>query len=92
MQDCPDGNSECIGDGRFFIDRATGYAREREVFGRPIGANQGVRFPLAHAHARLEAASLMRYKAAARFDRNETCGAEANMAKLLARAGITTSS
>ena len=76
--------AECIGDGRFFIERATRYASERRVFGRPIGANQGVQFPLASAHAELQAADLVRYKAAWLFDNGEPCGAEANMAKLLA--------
>jgi acyl-CoA dehydrogenase len=76
--------AECIGDGRFFIDRATGRAREREVFGRPIGENQGVQFPIARAYASVEAASLMVEKAANLFDRGEPCGAEANVAKLLA--------
>ncbi|MBT3247504.1 MAG: acyl-CoA/acyl-ACP dehydrogenase [Actinobacteria bacterium] len=76
--------SECIGDGRFFIERGSAYATERHVFGRPIGQNQGVQFPLAKAYASLQAADLMRYKAAELFDRGEPCGAEANMAKLLA--------
>jgi acyl-CoA dehydrogenase len=76
--------SEAIGDARFFIDRAAAYGREREVFGRPIGANQGVQFPLAQAYASTEAASLMRYQAATLFDENKPCGAEANAAKLLA--------
>ncbi len=76
--------AESIGDGRWFIERATKYARERVVFGRPIGANQGVQFPLALAHAHLEAANLMRCQAAALFDRGKRCGAEANIAKLLA--------
>ncbi len=76
--------SECIGDGRWFIDRASHYASERVVFGRPIGANQGVQFPIARAYAAIEAADLMRFKAAALFDGGEKCGAEANMAKLLA--------
>jgi acyl-CoA dehydrogenase len=76
--------AECIGDGRFFLDRATRYASERVVFGRPIGANQGVQFPLARAHAALEAADLMRYKAAWLFEQELPCGAEAGMAKLLA--------
>jgi acyl-CoA dehydrogenase len=76
--------SECIGDGRFFLDRATAYANEREVFGRAIGQNQGVAFPLAKAYADLQAADLMRWKAAEKYDRGEPCGAEANMAKLLA--------
>jgi acyl-CoA dehydrogenase len=76
--------SECLGDGRFLVDRAAAYASERVVFGRPIGANQGVQFPLARAHMALEAASLMRWKAASLYDRREPCGAEANMAKFLA--------
>jgi acyl-CoA dehydrogenase len=76
--------SECIGDGRFFVDRATSYAGERIVFGRAIGSNQGVQFPLARASAALEAASLMRYKAAWLFEAGQPCGAEANIAKLLA--------
>ena len=76
--------SEAIGDARFFIERASAYASERVVFGRPIGANQGVQLPIAHAHAHTEAANLMRFDAAAKFDRGEKCGAEANMAKLLA--------
>ena len=76
--------SECIGDGRFFLDRASAYARDREVFGRPIGQNQGVQFPLAKAHIQLEAADLMRWKAADLFDSDQSCGVEANMAKLLA--------
>jgi len=75
---------ECVGDGRFFLDRASAYARERVVFGRPIGANQGVQFPLARAHAAVEAASLVRFKAAWLYDQGRPCGAEANMAKLLA--------
>jgi acyl-CoA dehydrogenase len=76
--------SECIGDGRFFLERGSGYAAEREVFGRPIGSNQGVQFPLARAHAALEAADLMRRKATWLYEEHEPCGAEANMAKLLA--------
>jgi acyl-CoA dehydrogenase len=76
--------SECIGDGNWFIRKASAYASERIVFARAIGSNQGVQFPLAHAHARLEAADLMRYKAAWMFDAGIQCGAEANMAKLLA--------
>ncbi|MBJ31839.1 MAG: acyl-CoA dehydrogenase [Acidimicrobiaceae bacterium] len=76
--------SECIGDGRFFLDRASAYASERQVFGRPIGANQGVQFPLARAYADLQAADLMRYRAAQLFDAGQGCAAEANMAKLLA--------
>ncbi|MDX9699619.1 MAG: acyl-CoA dehydrogenase family protein [Rhodocyclaceae bacterium] len=76
--------SECIGDGRFFIDRATSYARERSVFGRPIGANQGVQFPIARAHVLVTAAAEMVAKAARLFDRGVPCGTEANMAKMLA--------
>lgn len=76
--------SECIGDGRWFVDRASRYATEREVFGRPIGANQGVQFPIARNHIDIEAADLMRWKAADLFDAGKPCGAEANMAKLLA--------
>ena len=76
--------AECVGDGRWFIERARKYASERVVFGRPIGQNQGVQFPIARAHVNVEAADLMRIKAASLFDRGEACGAEANMAKLLA--------
>jgi acyl-CoA dehydrogenase len=76
--------AECVGDGRWFVERATERAGEREVFGRPIGENQGVQFPIARAYANVEAASLMVQKAAALFDRGEPCGAEANLAKLLA--------
>jgi len=76
--------SESVGDGRWFVDRASSYSSSREVFGRPIGANQGVQFPIAHSYALTEAADLMRFRAAAMFDRGERCGAEANMAKLLA--------
>ena len=76
--------AECIGDGRFFLDRASAYASERVVFGRPIGANQGVQFPLARAYAELQAADLMRYRSAELFDAGQPCAAEANMAKLLA--------
>ena len=76
--------SDAIGDGRWFIDRATAYARDRVVFGKPIGTNQGVQFPIAHAHAHIESADLMRFEAARKFDNGEKCGAEANMAKLLA--------
>jgi acyl-CoA dehydrogenase len=76
--------SESIGDGRWFVERASTYASKREVFGRPIGSNQGVQFPIAQAHARLEAADLLRHKAAWLFDTGQKCGAEANMAKLLA--------
>ena len=76
--------AECVGDGRWFIERATRYAGDRVVFGRPIGQNQGVQFPIARAHVNIEAADLMRVRAAELFDRGEACGAEANMAKLLA--------
>lgn len=76
--------AECIGDGRWFVDRASKYAGEREVFGRPIGANQGVQFPIARNYIDVEAADLMRWKAADLFDGGQPCGAEANMAKLLA--------
>jgi acyl-CoA dehydrogenase len=76
--------AESIGDGRWFIERAAEYAKSRVVFGRPIGANQGVQFPIALAHAHVEAADLMRWKAAELFDAGGPCGAEANMAKLLA--------
>ncbi len=76
--------AECVGDGRWFTEKARAYASERVVFGRPIGANQGVQFPIAQAHAAVEAADLMRYKAAWLFDHDRPCGAEANMAKYLA--------
>ena len=76
--------AECVGDGRWFVERASAHASERVVFGRPIGANQGVQFPIARAHAAVEAADLVRHQAAWRFDRGEPCGAEANLAKLLA--------
>jgi acyl-CoA dehydrogenase len=76
--------SECIGDGRWFVDKAVAYAGERTVFGRPIGKNQGVQFPIARAYADIEAADLMLRKAAALFDAGLPCGPEANMAKLLA--------
>ncbi|HRD97017.1 MAG TPA: acyl-CoA dehydrogenase family protein [Rubrivivax sp.] len=76
--------AECIGDGRWFIDRITRYANERVVFGRPIGQNQGVQFPIAEAHIELEAADLMRWEACRLFDGHLPCGAQANMAKYLA--------
>jgi acyl-CoA dehydrogenase len=76
--------AECIGDGRWFLDRACRYARERIVFARPIGQNQGVQFPLARAYANVEAAALMVRHAAALFDADQPCGPQANMAKLLA--------
>jgi acyl-CoA dehydrogenase len=76
--------AEAIGDGRWFVERAARYASDRVVFGRPIGSNQGVQFPIAKAHANIEAADLVRYQAATKFDRKEKCGAEANLAKYLA--------
>jgi alkylation response protein AidB-like acyl-CoA dehydrogenase len=76
--------AECIGDVRWFVERASAYAAERQVFGRPIGQNQGVQFPIARAHVQAAAAALMVEAAAARFDRGEKCAAEANMAKMLA--------
>ncbi len=76
--------SECIGDGRFFLDRAVEYANHREVFGRPIGANQGVQFPLARAYSQLAGADLMRKRAAGLFDGAQPCGTEANLAKMMA--------
>ncbi|HJG81030.1 MAG TPA: acyl-CoA/acyl-ACP dehydrogenase [Brevibacterium senegalense] len=76
--------SECIGDGRWFIERAVEYSKDRVVFNRPIGSNQGIQFPIARAHVELEAADLMRWKAADLFDAGKPCGAEANMAKMLA--------
>lgn len=76
--------AECIGDGRFFVDRAAAYAKDRSVFGRPIGANQGVQFPIARAHIQVTAAAQMVLKAAQLFDEEQPCGTEANMAKLLA--------
>ncbi|HZP88040.1 MAG TPA: acyl-CoA dehydrogenase family protein [Burkholderiales bacterium] len=76
--------AECIGDGYWFIDKVTKYANERVVFGRPIGQNQGVQFPIARAYINVEAANLMRFKACELFDAHRPCGAEANMAKLLA--------
>ncbi|MDQ3994700.1 MAG: acyl-CoA/acyl-ACP dehydrogenase [Actinomycetota bacterium] len=76
--------AECIGDGRWFVEKASRYASERVVFERPIGANQGVQFPIARSHAAIEAADLVRYKAAWLFEQGRPCGAEANLAKLLA--------
>ena len=76
-------SAECIGDARWFIERAANYARNREVFDRPIGQNQGIQFPMARAYAQTEAAALMLEKAADLFDTGEPCGAEANMAKML---------
>ncbi|HEY9067503.1 MAG TPA: acyl-CoA dehydrogenase family protein [Burkholderiaceae bacterium] len=76
--------AECIGDGRWFIERVTAYTKDRIVFGRPIAQNQGVQFPIAEAHIEVEAADLMRWKACELFDARQPCGAEANMAKYLA--------
>ncbi len=76
--------AECIGDGYWFTDKVTAYVSERQVFGRPIGMNQGVQFPIAEAFIEVEAANLMRYKACALYDAGQPCGAEANMAKYLA--------
>jgi alkylation response protein AidB-like acyl-CoA dehydrogenase len=76
--------AECIGDGRFFLDRAVAYANSREIFGGPIGKNQGVQFPLARSYMQLRAADLVRFDAAARFDAGKDCGAQANTAKFLA--------
>ena len=76
--------AECIGDGYWFVERASNYARERVVFDRPIGQNQGIQFPIARSYVNVEAASLMRYKAAALFDAGKPCGKEANISKLLA--------
>ena len=76
--------AECIGDGYWFVDKATAYAKDRVVFGRAIGKNQGIQFPIAESYMEIEAASLMRYKACELFDAQKTCGAEANMAKHLA--------
>ncbi len=76
--------AECIGDGYWFIDKVAEYARNREVFGRPIGQNQGVQFPIAESYIEVEAASLMRYEACRLFDEGKPCGAQANMAKYLA--------
>jgi acyl-CoA dehydrogenase len=76
--------AECIGDGYWFVDKATSYAKDRIVFDRPIGQNQGVQFPIAESYIEIEAADLMRWKACQLFDRQQPCGAEANMAKYLA--------
>ncbi|MCS7267078.1 MAG: acyl-CoA/acyl-ACP dehydrogenase [Geminicoccaceae bacterium] len=76
--------AECLGDGRWFLEKATAYAKERVVFGRPIGQNQGIQFPLARAYAQLRAAALVVREAARLFDEHKPCGAEANIAKLLA--------
>ena len=76
--------AECIGDGYWFTDRAVAYTKERTVFGRPIGQNQGVQFPIAEAFIEVEAANLMRWQACQRFDAGLPCGTQANMAKYLA--------
>ncbi len=76
--------AECIGDAKWFIDKTTSYARERVVFGRPIGQNQGIQFPIARAYANMRAAELMVHEAARKYEAGEDCGAEANMAKMLA--------
>jgi acyl-CoA dehydrogenase len=76
--------AECIGDGYWFIDRVSAYVKDRIVFGRPIGQNQGVQFPIARAYVNVEAASLMRYEACRLYDAKQACGTQANMAKLLA--------
>jgi len=76
--------AECVGDGRWFVERASERATQRVVFGRPIGQNQGIQFPIARAHVNVEAADLMRFRAADLYDRGAACGAESNMAKLLA--------
>ena len=82
-------SAECIGDSYWFIERAKSYAKTRVVFGRPIGQNQGIQFPIADAYAKVTAADLMRYKAAMRYDQNKDCGEEANMAKLLASEALS---
>jgi acyl-CoA dehydrogenase len=76
--------AECIGDGYWFVDKVAGYARDRTVFGRPIGQNQGVQFPIAESFIEVEAANLMRFEACRLYDAQQPCGAQANMAKLLA--------
>ena len=76
--------AECIGDAKWFIEKASGYAKERVVFGRPIGQNQGVQFPIAKCYAQMRAAELMVHEAARLYQAGEDCGAEANMAKMLA--------
>ena len=76
--------AECIGDGHWFIEKVVPYAKERVVFGRPIGQNQGVQFPIAEAYIEIEAADLMRFEACRLFDASQPCGAQANMAKYLA--------
>jgi hypothetical protein len=76
--------AECIGDAKWFIEKATNYAKERHVFGRPIGQNQGIQFPIAKAYANMRAAELMMLEAARLYEAGRDCGAEANMAKMLA--------
>jgi acyl-CoA dehydrogenase len=76
--------AECVGDGRWFVERSCAYSKERVVFNRPIGQNQGIQFPISRAHVNVEASDLMRIRAAELFDDGKPCGAEANMAKLLA--------
>ncbi len=76
--------AECIGDGYWFVDKVTAYANERVVFGRPIGQNQGVQFPIAESFIEIEAADLMRFEACRRYDSKQPCGTQANMAKYLA--------
>jgi acyl-CoA dehydrogenase len=76
--------AECIGDGRWFLDKVVDYTKNREVFGRPIGQNQGVQFPIAEAKIEIEAADLMRFRACELFDTGQACGGEANMSKYLA--------
>ena len=76
--------AECVGDAKWFIDRAAAYGKERVVFGRPIGQNQGIQFPIARAYAQMRAAELMVHQAASLFEDGKDCGAEANMAKMLA--------
>jgi len=76
--------AECIGDGYWFVDRVSAYVKERQVFGRPIGQNQGVQFPIAESYIEVEAANLMRWRACELFDAHQPCGSEANMAKYLA--------
>jgi len=76
--------AECIGDAKWFIDKASAYASDRSIFGRPIGQNQGVQFPIAKAYAQMRAAELMVHQAIDIYQRGENCGAEANMAKMLA--------
>jgi alkylation response protein AidB-like acyl-CoA dehydrogenase len=77
-------SAECIGDAKWFIAKASSYAKERAVFGRPIGQNQGIQFPIAKAYAQMRAAELMVHQAAGLFEAGKDCGAEANMAKMLA--------